>query len=73
MPIALALLFCFALCAILARRCGHGERPPDFFLAMVARQLGSLEKVWAQYAEREETRRKYLSELRGFLVVSIVE
>ena len=43
------------------------ERPPDSFLAMVARQLGIDERVWAQYAEREETRREHLSELRAFL------
>jgi Domain of unknown function (DUF4158) len=43
------------------------ERPPDSFLAMVAGQLGIDERVWAQYAEREETRREHLSELRAFL------
>ena len=34
---------------------------------MVARQLGIDDKVWVQYAEREETRREHLSELRAFL------
>jgi TnpA family transposase len=61
--------FAVLLCAL--RYPGHalsaGERPPDSFLTMVARQLGIDDKVWVQYAEREETRREHLSELRAFL------
>jgi TnpA family transposase len=31
-----------------------------FLFGNGSRQLGSLEKVWAQYAEREDTRREYV-------------
>jgi TnpA family transposase len=44
-----------------------GELPPNALLTMVARQLGLDPNVWGQYAEREETRREHLSELRIFL------
>jgi hypothetical protein len=44
-----------------------GELPPNVLLTMVARQLGLDPNVWGQYAEREETRREHLSELRIFL------
>jgi TnpA family transposase len=43
------------------------ELPPNALLTMVARQLGLDPNVWVQYAEREETRREHLSELRIFL------
>jgi hypothetical protein len=66
MPIALAVLFCCALCAILAKGC-RLVRPPDSFSTMVARQFGINEKVWARYGERQETRREHLSELRALL------
>jgi Domain of unknown function (DUF4158) len=49
--------------SVIKQRRGDANR-----LAMVARQLGIDEKVWAQYAEREETRREHFSELRAFLV-----
>jgi hypothetical protein len=44
-----------------------GELAPNALLTMVARQLGLDPNVWGQYAEREETRREHLSELRIFL------
>jgi TnpA family transposase len=43
------------------------ELPPNALLTMVARQLGLDPNVWVQYAEREETRREHVSELRIFL------
>jgi TnpA family transposase len=61
--------FAVLLCALRypGQALSAGERPPDCFLTMVARQLGIDEKVWDQYGEREETRREHLSELRAFL------
>jgi TnpA family transposase len=67
MPIALALLFLLCALRYPGQALSAVERPPDSFLAMVAGQLGIDERVWAQYAEREETRREHLSELRAFL------
>jgi TnpA family transposase len=62
--------FAVLLCALRypGQALSAGERPPDCFLTMVARQLEIDEKVWDQYGEREETRREHLSELRAFLV-----
>jgi Domain of unknown function (DUF4158) len=61
--------FAVLLCALRypGQSLSAGERPPDSFLTMVARQIGIDEKVWEQYGEREETRREHLSELRAFL------
>jgi TnpA family transposase len=61
--------FAVLLCALRypGQALSAGERPPNSFLTMVARQLGIEETVWDQYGEREETRREHLSELRAFL------
>ena len=40
------------------------ELPPNALLTMVAGQLGLDPNVWRKYAEREETRREQLSEVR---------
>ena len=42
--------FAVLLCALRypGQALSAGERPPDFFLAMVAGQLGIDERVWAQ-------------------------
>jgi hypothetical protein len=49
------------------RALSAGELPPDALLTMAVRQLGLDPKAWAQYAEREETRREHPSELRILL------
>jgi TnpA family transposase len=61
--------FAVLLCSLryLGQALRPGDRLPDSFWTMVARQLGIDEKVWEQYGEREETRREHLSVLRAFL------
>jgi TnpA family transposase len=41
------------------------ETPPPEFLNFIARQLGLSSSVWANYAERDETRREHLAELQA--------
>jgi TnpA family transposase len=47
--------FAVLLCALRypGQALSAGERPPNSFLTMVARQLGIDETVWDQYGERE--------------------
>jgi len=44
-----------------------GESPPNELLNFLAAQLKADGTVWAQYAEREETRREHLRELQLYL------
>ena len=56
------------------RRNGHAELPgnlPVSLLQWIGKQLRIDSSCWAQYAEREETRRGHLLELRAYLGVCV--
>ena len=46
-------------------------QPPTPLLVLVGRQLGIDPDLWAQYAQRPETRREHLAELQAWLGLSL--
>lgn len=61
----------FAIQLCLLRFPGHilapGEVPPAPMVAFVASQLGIAPALFADYAQRDETRREHVGELQGYL------